>query len=78
MQDQFLEFLSDKVDLWKQHPRLSAAAIDYVIDCMLLIANRNPSTSATKSMVLLTQMLTVGSSYRFIGLSRVDLTSVAV
>lgn len=62
VQEQFLEFIADKTDVWKQHPRLSSACVDTIIDSMLLICNRNPSALAARSMQLLTQMLGDGAS----------------
>eukprot|EP00698_Gefionella_okellyi_P014011 TRINITY_DN3872_c0_g1_i1.p1 TRINITY_DN3872_c0_g1~~TRINITY_DN3872_c0_g1_i1.p1 ORF type:complete len:993 (+),score=238.82 TRINITY_DN3872_c0_g1_i1:109-3087(+) len=58
-QEMFLEFITDKTDLWKQHPRLSTTAADSMIDSLLLICNRNPSVLAAKSMTILTQMLSI-------------------
>jgi hypothetical protein len=56
-QELFLEFMQDKIDLWKQFPKLSVAVIDSLLDSLLLVCNQNPSPVAAHCMMLFTQML---------------------
>jgi len=61
IQEQFLEFLADKLELWKQYPRITSGSVDTLVDCLLLISNRNPSPLAAKAMLVVTSMFTKGT-----------------